>query len=85
MALEEADEWRFQLRREFCLLSTCKDVVKTLSGIAKEYKVENSTLSWERRKQKKNVLHMIYQEHSAAAWMLKEKGPRSCPWIYHQE
>lgn len=53
VALEEADEWRFGLRREFCLLSTCKDAIKTLSGIAKEYKVENSTLSWEWRKQNK--------------------------------
>lgn len=70
--------------KEFCLLSTCKDVVKTLSGIAKGYKVENSTLSWEWRKQK-DVLNMIPQEHRAAAWMLKEKGPRNCPWIYHQE
>lgn len=47
------DEWMFGLRREFCLLSTYRDVGKALSEIPKEYEVENSTLSWDWRKQSK--------------------------------
>lgn len=73
VALEEGgDEWRFGLRREFCLLSTHRDVGKALSEIPKEYK---AFLGVEKAKQ--TILNRTHQAFSAAAWVLKAQGPEA--------
>lgn len=50
MLEEGRGEWRFGLRKEFCLLSTDMDVDEALAEIPKEHEVENCTLFWEWRK-----------------------------------
>lgn len=57
------------------------DLVWNCQGI--ESRKERAFLQVE--KAKRFPEHDPHEEHSAAAWMLKEKGPRSCPWIYNQK